>query len=969
MDVSPALPARTLLTTLLLAAFLAAPALPAVADNTADEAELRFNRGVAFYRDRRYEDALAEFFHSNRLVRNRNVIHNIARCYERLGRFDEAYRYYTDVLAEDPTDADREAVAESLARLAPRVALLHVETEPPGAEVFIERVDLGSRGQTPRTLALPAGEATVILALAGHREVTTEATLQTGRIERLEVPLEFIWGHLRIEGPPDGAEVRLDRTDGELLGTLPGPLPIRPGRHILHVSAEGHVAVQVPVEVAGDESQSLALELPPLPPPTGTLVVTANRDGALVRIDGREVGFTPAVLTLPVGRHEVTVTMPDMRTHGEVVELEEDGRVIVQAELRFTGGTTTAASKIETPVEEAPASITVITREEIRAFGYTSLPEALRGIRGLFVSNDRTYEYVGVRGFSPPGDLNSRILILYDGHAMNDVWAGHAYLGRENTLDLEDVERIEIVRGPVSSLFGSAAFLGVINIVPRERSEAWTADLTGGAGSLGLGRARGTFGHRTENAEIAVSLGALTARGEEVFFLPAQGALPEVAIRNRDGEQVYTGTLRARTGDLTLLGSFNSRNKDVPTGAYYTLLEEPGMDIRDQRGFFEARWQRSMGRASVGARAYYDATRYRGTFLDEDGEQIDRAGADWIGTELRYRSPEWLRQHLTLGLEYQAQLNVFQRVFYDGELELDDRHTFHIASAYLVDELRLTDWFLVNASVRFDHYLDSFGPTLNPRVGVIMSPYAGGVTKLMGGRSFRAPTTYERFYEDGPLDPVSGARDFRSARANPDLGPEIIHTAELEHTQQLGDEVQLVGSLFVNRISDLIVEVADPGEEFTYRINAPSLVRTEGAEVEVRWRPGRLSMLSAAYWFQRMHVGGLNDPDEEARLRSNAPAHAFALRGMFPISAPMIVGSAEAIYNSARLTHDGHLTGEFLLLNAGLSGELPGSRFRYFAGVQNLLDERVQLPVGAEVPRSTVPSLGRTFHLELGITY
>ncbi|MFW6369057.1 MAG: PEGA domain-containing protein, partial [Myxococcota bacterium] len=604
---------------LVLSALILLPAL-AWADNTADEADLRFERGVASYRARKYEDALAEFFHSNRLVPNRNVLHNIARCYEQLGRFDEAYRYYNDVLAQLPEGEDREPLEASLERLAPRVALVRIETRPPGAEIFVERKDLGSRGMSPATLALPPGETTVILSLQGYREQNLTVEMVRGEKADVDAELEFIYGRLSVTGPPEGAEVRLDREDGELIGTVPEPMRMAPGRHILHVAAPGHVAVQVPVEIVGDEETVLAVELDPLPPPTGTLVVTANHDGALVVVNEREMGFTPAVLELPVGPHRLEVSMPEMSTHDQAVDLEEGERMLVQAELRFMGAKTTAASKVETPVEEAPASITVIRREEIDAFGYTSLPEALSSIRGLFLSNDRIYEYLGVRGFSPPGDLNNRILILYDGHTMNDVYAGQAYLGRENSLDLDDVERIEVVRGPVSSLFGSAAFLGVINIVPRERPMGRSLELSASAGSLGLARARGTLSHRGEDTELTASFGAMTTTGEDVFFLPQQGELPEVAVRDRDGERVLGGHARARYKDFTLLGRYNTRSKDVPTGAYYTLLEEPSMEMHDQRSFVEARYQPPLREgASMVARAYYDCTRYSGRFLDEVG--------------------------------------------------------------------------------------------------------------------------------------------------------------------------------------------------------------------------------------------------------------------------------------------------------------------------------------------------------------
>ena len=147
-----------------------------------------------------------------------------------------------------------------------------------------------------------------------------------------------------------------------------------------------------------------------------------------------------------------------------------------------------AASKGLTSVDEAPASTTVLTQEELRAFGWRTLAEALAGVRGFFLADDRTYTYVGVRGFSPPGDLNTRILILWDGHSMNDVWAGQGYAAHDLSVDLEEVERIEVVRGP-----GSAAVRHRRLLRRHQRGAARVA----GAGTARGGDGRGGgAGHR-----------------------------------------------------------------------------------------------------------------------------------------------------------------------------------------------------------------------------------------------------------------------------------------------------------------------------------------------------------------------------------------------------------------------------------------------------------------------------------------
>ena len=77
-------------------------------------------------------------------------------------------------------------------------------------------------------------------------------------------------------------------------------------------------------------------------------------------------------------------------------------------------------SKYPQKLSEAPASVTVVTREDIKRYGYRTLSDVLRSVPGFFVTNDRNYEYLGIRGFNRPGDYNSRFLLLVDGHRLND---------------------------------------------------------------------------------------------------------------------------------------------------------------------------------------------------------------------------------------------------------------------------------------------------------------------------------------------------------------------------------------------------------------------------------------------------------------------------------------------------------------------------------------------------------------------
>src|SRR5258706_4612683 len=125
------------------------------AEGVADEADLHFHLGAEAYARNDYRGALEHFFLSNRLVPNRNVVFNIARTFEQMKRYADAHRHYADALAGETDPRAVGDVNAALARIAPNVAVLDVTSTPPGATIYLDRKDLGSRDRAPRPLALP----------------------------------------------------------------------------------------------------------------------------------------------------------------------------------------------------------------------------------------------------------------------------------------------------------------------------------------------------------------------------------------------------------------------------------------------------------------------------------------------------------------------------------------------------------------------------------------------------------------------------------------------------------------------------------------------------------------------------------------------------------------------------------------------------------------------------------------------
>lgn len=181
--------------------------------------------------------------------------------------------------------------------------------------------------------------------------------------------------------------------------------------------------------------------------------------------------------------------------------------------------TVTAASRYEQDPREAPASTSVVTQEEIRRYGYRTLAEALSGVRGFFTTYDRNYSYLAVRGFTLPGDYNTRILLLVDGHRLNDNVADAAYVGSEAALDLSTVERIEVVRGAASSLYGTNAFYAVVNVVTRSGRSLQGGEVKADAGTFGSYRAHAAYGRRQPSGlEFVASGGFYRSAGPDLYF-------------------------------------------------------------------------------------------------------------------------------------------------------------------------------------------------------------------------------------------------------------------------------------------------------------------------------------------------------------------------------------------------------------------------------------------------------------------
>lgn len=936
----------------------------AFADDTADEADLLFEMAAEAYGRGDYKAALQHFLVSNRLVPNRNVVFNIARTYEKLGRYAEAHRYYVKALDAEGDAEVRARIQAALDALSPNVAVLEVKTTPPGATIYIDRKDLGPRGETPRSLGLGAGSYTILVELPGHypKEIRVDS-VALGQRREVDVKLAPILGKVSI-----GAEGALGARvfeNGKALCAVPCELSLPPGPHALRLEQPGFKPHEVVVQVRAESTTRIDPSLEPL---TGAVLVEADESGALVQVDGEPVGFTPALFRAPVGEHVIRVSRAGFAPIEKKLAVTETAETRLGVQLSRIEEVT-AASRRKENVLDAPSSVSVISGEELRLFAYPTLAEALRGLPGVYQWDDRAYSSLGFRGVSRLGSYGNRVLVLFDDHPANDNWVGSSYVSYDARTDLADVERIEVVRGPGSVLYGTNALAGVVNVVTRKpkaytRTEAGVSAVEDGVGRV---RVRQEVPLGIDSALwTSVALGHGEGR-EFDFEDPATGGR---ATTPRSADGFESGTLQGRYTRKWLTAQWfgHTHEKHQPTGWFETLVGDERAKQRDSRAFLELRAEPELTKQlSSLTRAHFNYYRYTGQFprdVADGGVETDEFEGSWGGLEQRFVLSASEMVQLTAGAEGQIHFQVDQYAEDDAGPFLDEPdRDLQVGAAYGMVDVT-TSHLRISAGARFDSY-STFGSSLNPRLAFVGKPYEGGNTKLIAGKAFRAPSIYELYYNDDGFTQVP----------SPDLEPENMVSVELEHSHRFGPTV--VGSLgaFTTRTTDMIVTGAGPAPGIIMYQNSSSPLATAGIEASVRreWRQGW--MLETQYTYQRARFlasDGISDwlsfqKDPSTRHVANVPRHMFAIKGAVPVVGRALTLGSRLTFESSRYDRneletdpEQEQTDAFALWDVVFSGYEPKTGVRWNAGVYNAFDWQYELPVSGELTQRSIAQRGRT---------
>jgi outer membrane receptor for ferrienterochelin and colicins len=614
------------------------------------------------------------------------------------------------------------------------------------------------------------------------------------------------------------------------------------------------------------------------------------------------------------------------------------------------------ASRHTQKVTDAPSSITVITRDEIQKYGYRTLADILGSVRGFDVTADRQYSYVGVRGINRPETYNSRVLLLIDGHRTNNNIYEQPFLGAEFALDIDLIERVEIVRGPSSSLYGTSAFLAVINVITRKTDELKGWELAFAPASFGTYQGRASYGGKYRGIEMVLSSGFYDSQGQTLFYPEFNTPATNNGItRNSDYEtyQHYLATVSFR--GFTLQGIYSNRNKGLPTGAFGTLFNDPQTHTFDSLRYFDLSYHRPVARAwdfearTAVSRHVYDGI-YAYAPAQPGGANVlnyDFGRGTWWSGELRMQQ-RLERNNLTFGTEFQDNLQQDQ-VNYNISPFLayisSRPPSSGIWALYGQDEFAFTRKLSLSAGGRYDHYY-TFGGTANPRLGLIYHPFSQTALKLLYGSAFRAPSAYEMYYY--------GLGEYQ---ANLHLQPETIKSYEVVVEQGLSERLHLTADVFRNQVGQLINQVSNASGLLVFENTASAHIDGFSAELDARFPGGLQGQASYSY--------SDNQNAQARQTLTRSPAQLAKLNLIVPMLHQRLFAGLDSQFNGPATTLTGASTSSFQVFNMTLLAHAMGKHLDISASVYNLLDKKYFDPAPAGLPQDQIQQDGRNFRIKL----
>ena len=519
-------------------------------------------------------------------------------------------------------------------------------------------------------------------------------------------------------------------------------------------------------------------------------------------------------------------------------------------------------------VEEAPGIVSVITAQQIKDMGARDLNDVLRMIPGFQLPIVPTYfaTTYGVRGLQQ--SFNNRVLVMMDGVPLNEVYYGQSNL-TWSTMPINNIKRIEVIRGPGSALYGTYAFLAVINIITNKAEDINGIEFSAGGGSwntqhhyLLAGKKMGDFSfsasvdyRKTDGYDdYLIQSDSMTILYSYVPFLPSVSMAPGKVQVPLDSK-LFNASLGYKNFEFqfkaldldkgiplasySITDGFFRKEKAYISQAIYR--QEFGDKLSMQlKGHYYYRKEQSYGQSwpsgiygpllPLAAQGFFS----NGILGDLSIKQKN------IGIKSQFNFSVSERNTLTFGIEYAylstdkprtlININPITRMQSEQYYELSgglvgfmeraaDRN---VLASFIQDSFHIGESLSITAGLRLDHYSD-FGSSVNPRLSLVWKFLQNTNIKILYGHAFRAPTFTELYAV------------YSAQVGNENLGPEKVGTFEIGLNHKFTPNINASVNYFYNDLSDIILSTGKVViEGWPCQLENSGKVHSQGIEAEVK---------------------------------------------------------------------------------------------------------------------------------------
>ncbi len=640
-------------------------------------------------------------------------------------------------------------------------------------------------------------------------------------------------------------------------------------------------------------------------------------------------------------------------------------------------GTVSIATGVKQDLRRAPSTATVITAQDIAAMGATDLAQVLESVPGLHVSvyNQAQFPVYSFRGIQR--GFNSQVLLLINGTPINNAFTGNRGQA-SGAFPLENVQRIEVIRGPGSAVYGADAYSGVINVITKTSADL--AGLTGGVrlgtfnsadtwlqygGDSGALRTAWYLGLSRTDGPDGVIQKDLAATLDDAFGTHTSFAPGSLYLR-QDG---INASLDAAYQDWRLRAGYQWRNLGFGSGIAESL--DPRSRIPTSRFMVDLWYQKTDWAKDWDLAFNLEYQDFHQDFSSPNPYIFPPGALGGLFPQGAIGNPSNKERHtgahMTLGYNgwqsHKLRLGLGTRtedIYETGETKnftvslvpgvgsvisplpagLVTVNGDNPAVVYLVpmsrrvnywfaqDEWRFANDWTMTLGLRTDSYSD-FGSTTNPRVGLVWDARQDLVVKLLHGEAFRAPSFVEEYPGVNPTNV-----------GNPNLKPETIATDELVFAWQPQPKLQTNLTFFQNRERDIIQVVKSPSNDGSATEQNGSGQTGRGFELELIWDALRDWRLSGSFSMQR---ATLDATGEDAGL---APKRRLFMRSDWHLAPQWQLGTVlNYVADRAREPGDTRPPiADYTTVDLSLKREKLWGNWEFRAGVQNVFNRDAREP-------------------------